>query len=114
MVSRMFFAVLVLGTCAIFAAVDAFARSSSGHQSGAHSFAQTRPLHRSVPHRIFPFRRTLILGSGYYQPGYGPADDLGPPPSEHAAVEKRRECEPKSYTVPNANGGESQVTIIRC
>jgi hypothetical protein len=112
MVRWMVLGVLVLGIC--FAAVDAFARSSSGHWSGAHSFSQTGPTHRPFPHRILPFRRAVILGPAYYQPGYAPADDLAPPPSEHAIAERRRECEPKTYTVPNASGGESQVTIVRC
>jgi hypothetical protein len=117
MMCRIFVAVVALEACLVFAAAGASARPYS--QSGAHAPSGT--WHQFYNRNIRPFRRGIIFGSGYYGPVYDPGYDyapgeleVAPPRAPQAAAEKRRECEPKTYTVPNATGGESQVTVVRC
>lgn len=82
--------------------------------AGAHMSAHA-PSHAPP---VFHHRKSnrLFWSYGYYPYGsYGDADATPPPPpSEKPVAETRRECEPKSYSVPSSSGGESQVTIIRC
>ena len=117
MISRMCAAMVVLGAWPLFVVADASARSNSGSHSGVHVPAPVTGAtrHHHFPNRVvYPYRRAIILGAPYYQYGNAPVEQVGPPVSEQTVVERRRECEPKSYTVPNVSGGESQVTIIRC
>lgn len=108
-----FVAALAFGS--VLGPVEAFARSGSGHQIGAHSFNHAVPGHHRHANRfIRPFRRGVLFGPRYYY-DHEPSDDVAPPsPGEKPVAETRRSCEPQNYTVPTSGGGESQVTIIRC
>ena len=89
--------------------------------AGVHQFGN-RPSHQhqATPRRHHRhFNRYVPWVPGYYGSyDYGVADTASPPPPpaprEKPVAETRRECEPKTYTVPAADGGESQVTVIRC
>ena len=98
----------VLGIGAMFAPIGATAKAAGAHQS-MHSPNQAAPSH---PRRHNG--RYIWFGSGYYGPyDYGPGGDVAPPPPP-PVPEVRRECEPKTYTVPTVEGGESKVTVVRC
>jgi hypothetical protein len=100
---------ILLGMGSVLAPVEVSAKSAGVHQSAHHPIkvAPTRH-HRNV-------NRFIWFGSRYYGPyDYGQADDVAPPPREKPVTENRRGCEPQTYSVPSSEGGESQVTILRC
>ena len=93
--------------------VPVAARSVGGSGQAAHV-----PSHGTPPqsHRT---NRYYFYAPYYYRDygNYGSAESYAPPPppAEKPAADVRRECEPKDYTVPAADGGESKVvTIVRC
>ena len=70
--------------------------------------------HHHRNNRFYPY-------APYYYYGYGPGyvDDTPiaiPPPKPVAEkpADTKRGCDPQTYTVPSADGGESQVTVLRC
>lgn len=86
--------------------------NSAGANSSMHSPGHAGPRHH---HR---FTRYYYYGSPYYyddEYDYAPAAKVAPAvPKEQPVAETRRECEPKTYSVPSADGGESKVTVVRC
>ena len=100
--------------------IDAAAANSRNGQS-ANTSRHGAPFHHHRKHRINPYVPYYYGGYGYgytyvYDVDYGP-----PPPAQAAkpaapkpAVETRRGCEPQTYSVPGSDGGESQVTVLRC
>ena len=89
------------------------ASAAGAHQFGHHQAKQNQAASRRHPRH---FNRHLWYPGYYGTYDYGAADAAPPLPAprEKAVAEPRRECEPKTYTVPAADGGESQVTVIRC
>jgi hypothetical protein len=87
--------------------------NSASAQSSMHSPSHATPRHH---HR---FTRFYYYGTPYYYDDsydYAPAPVAAPPaPPKAAPVEEtRRECEPKTYSVPSADGSERKVTVVRC
>jgi len=94
--------------------VPVSAASTSGHSvsSSGHGV----PFRHHHGRRFYPYAPYYYYG---YGSGYDDGTDYAPPPIAKSApaqpaAEARRGCEPQSYTVPSASGGESQVTILRC
>ncbi len=105
---------IMTGVIALFGVAGALAPVGISAQAAGSHMSTRSPSHAAP---VFHHRKNnrLFWGSGYYPYGpYGDAGDVAPPPSEKPVAETRGECEPKSYSVPSASGGESQVTIIRC
>ena len=103
----------LVGVACVLAPVGVAARSTGSHAS-AHAPIQGAPnWHHRKANRFVPF------GYSYYRPypyyDSGEADNGAPLLQKVKTVaETRRECEPKTYSVPSETGGESKVTIVRC
>lgn len=105
-----FASLLALG--AFFSPAAVAANSRGGQSANSNHAVPFRHHHR---HRIYV---------PYYYGGYGydygvdyappPAAPVAKPTAEKPAAEPRRGCEPQSYSVPTADGGESKVTVLRC
>jgi hypothetical protein len=95
----------MVGVGCVLAPVGVSARSNGAHAS-AHP---SSPTSVSRHHH----RRFFVGGSRYYPYG-STTDESYPPPAEKPVAQVRRGCEPQSYSVPSADGGESNVTIVRC
>ncbi|HTS41152.1 MAG TPA: hypothetical protein VMH84_11510 [Xanthobacteraceae bacterium] len=115
MINRTFFPLLLVGMTigCLFATDAVFARSAGTDHFVAH--------HPTFPPRHHMPGRTLLVPYYYgygsvYEPAYAPPDESPPPPAQvqKSVEEPRRVCEPQTYKVPTANGGESQVTVVRC
>jgi hypothetical protein len=100
-----FFAMVGVGC--VLAPVGVSARSSGAHASAHHSSPAPVLHHRK-------HRRFFVWGSSYYPYGSSGDENYAPPPVEKPVAQVRRGCEPQSYSVPSADGGESKVTIVRC
>jgi hypothetical protein len=105
---------LVIGLIFGVIIVPVSAASMSGHSMSSSGHGAAFRHHHA--RRFYPYAPYYYYGYGY---GYDDSTDYVPPPATkpaplQPAAEARRGCEPQSYTVPSANGGESQVTILRC
>jgi len=103
-----FFTVLGAGCMLVPVAVSA---RSVGSHAAAHPPGNTA---QALHHR---FNRRPVYW-GYYPYGsYGDESRAAPvmsAPAEKSVAETRRECEPKTYSVPTEAGGESKITVVRC
>jgi hypothetical protein len=91
------------------------AMAASSHSSPSASTTGHGNFHRH--HRTNRFYAPYYYYG--YPNGYDYSTDNPPPavtkaPAEKPVAETRRGCEPQTYSVPGADGGESQVTILRC
>ena len=105
--------VALVGVGCVLAPVGVAARSSGSHAS-AHAPSQgaSNWSHRKTS-RFIPYGYSYYPRYPYYDSGE--ADNAAPlQPKEKAVAETRRECEPKTYSVPSETGAESKVTIVRC
>ena len=109
---------IVAGIAAAVVIASGFAANVSANPRSGHSVAPSNPTVRSHHHhRFYPY-------APYYYYSYGPGYvvDETPPPAppppkpvaEKPEADAKRGCDPQTYTVPSAAGGESQVTVLRC
>ena len=116
---------ILLGIGFLLAPAGGSASAAGAHQFRHHHASPNQAnSNQSKQNQAAPRRHHRHFNRHLWYPGYygtydyGIADAAPPPPPtaprEKAAAEPRRECEPKTYTVPAADGGESQVTVIRC
>ena len=106
-----FFALVGVGC--VLAPVDVAARSN-GSRASAHAPTQSSPnWHHRRTNRFLPYGYSYYPPYPYYDSGE--SDSTAPPqPKEKPVAETRRECEPKTYSVPTETGGESKITVVRC
>jgi hypothetical protein len=97
--------VIAFGIGSMFAPAGSVAKSADAHA----------PSHHHNKFVSFSFFGVPYYYDNAYAPGLS-ENVAAPvlPPKEQPAVEVRRECEPKTYSVPSESGGDSKVTIIRC
>jgi len=94
------------------ASVEVAANPKGGSPAAANGQI-VRHHHRN--NRFYPYAPYYYYG---YDQGYvvdeAPAAAPPPKPTAEKPAETKRGCDPQTYTVPKADGGESQVTVLRC
>jgi len=108
----------IVGVVTAIAFSSGFVADVAANPRGGHSASPSNTavrLHRH--HSFYPY-------APYYYFSYGPGyvvDETPPPapPPPKPVAEKpeapaKRGCDPQTYKVPSADGGESQVTVLRC
>ena len=103
----------LLGVGCMLAPVGVAAKSGGPHAVAHAPFPSAQNWHHRRTNRFIPYGYSYYPPYPYYDSG---ESDYAapPPPKEKPVAETRRECEPKTYSVPSETGAESKVTIVRC
>lgn len=107
-------AAAALGSMLVSVDVAANPRGGQSMNSASHGNRHHR-VHRFYSYVPYYYGYGYGYGSGYVvDDAPPPAPSAAKPVAEKPAAESKRGCEPQTYSVPAAGGGESQVTVLRC
>lgn len=103
----------IFGIGCMLAPAAVSARSVGSHAAAHAPTQNAASWHHRRANRFIPFGYTYYPSYPYFDSGQ--TDNAAPLlPKEKPVAETRRECEPKTYSVPSESGGDSKVTIVRC